>query len=83
MVRLRSCFFCCKESSTLPVWSTISLKSVVPKLTEKNRTCTSNNAGKLQIWMNLNIETKDECWTMFSAVDIEDNFTTMVQQVTS
>ena len=60
----------------------ISLKSnIVPKVTEKNTT--SNNAGKLQMWINLNVETKDEYWAMFSAVDIEDNFRTMVQQVTS
>ena len=71
----------CKESSTFSTIS-ISLKSnIVPKLTEKNTT--SNNAGKLQMWINLNVETKDEYWAMFSAVDIEDNFRTMVQQVTS
>ena len=35
------------------------------------------------MWINLNVETKDEYWAMFSAVDIEDNFRTMVQQVTS
>ena len=71
----------CKESSTFSTIS-ISLKSnIVPKLTEKNTTY--NNAVKLQMWINLNVETKDEYWAMFSAVDIEDNFRTMVQQLTS
>ena len=71
----------CKESSTFSTIS-ISLESnIVPKLTEKNTTY--NNAVKLQMWINLNVETKDEYWAMFSAVDIEDNFRTMVQQVTS
>ena len=66
----------CKESSTFSTIS-ISLKSnIVPKLTEKNTTY--NNGGKLQMWINLNVETKDEYWAMFSAVDIEDNFRTMV-----
>ena len=71
----------CKESGTFSTISNWLKSNIVPKLTEKNTT--SNNAGKLQMWINLNVETKDEYWAMFSAVDIEDNFRTMVQQVTS